>query len=283
MGCSTTLMLHFADAPRLDAIWDSTLGPLIRWAWIVFSQRWPMHHLYMSWTCQKNRLSQCAFPWTKVVGPAGACILTLQRIGWTGNLADEWLDDAGVPFDLREVHPRQLQVSIEASILRWIWKQPTFDAAFRSSIHDGVLEEPLHSLIRKPPERGGLDASHSGALRSVISGGIWTRKKKFDAGLVADPWCPHCFSLGIEVHGTLGHYARECPEPSLVALRDVPDFQQLREAFAEKPDLDFWSTGLLPRPALPAMPPLGSDADTVSVGGGEVSSPVFHGWVGHGP
>ena len=274
VGCSTTLMLHFADAVRLDAIWDATLGPLMRWANLIFFKTWPAHHLYLTWTCQKNRLLQCAFPWSKVIGPAGACILTLQRIGWKGNLADEWIDDLGVIHDLRVTHPRLLQTSVEASILRWIWRQPSFDAALKS-LHDGVLEEPLHSLIRRPPEKGGLDASHSGALRSVLCGGVWTRSRKWEAGLVADPWCPHCLSLGSQVTASLAHYAWVCQEPALCSLREAPDFQQLLAAYAENPDLDCWSSGLLPRPKIPEMPPLGSDSDSVTVGAEGVSPLCF--------
>ena len=217
-GNSVTLSLHFAKAAKLDPIWDVTVSPLRRWANLMYFAMVPLFLARQTWWHQCQELAGWRFPWTHVVGPASACVLTLRRIGWVPTQADHWVDDEGLVQDLLTVHPRVICEAVERSIERWVWR--TAAHGITEFVRDGAFDDVLLSLIRSSrPSKGGLSPVEVRALRSVIANGVGTQFRKFGAGFADHPYCPFCMGRFGPVLGTLFHYAWQCPAPEFIALR----------------------------------------------------------------
>eukprot|EP00959_Pyramimonas_sp_CCMP1952_P295799 6187130-Pyramimonas_sp.AAC.1 len=51
--------------------------------------------------------------WSGVVGPAGAVVQTLSRLGWAGTSWCSWVASSGIKLDLRELGPRAIKAFVD--------------------------------------------------------------------------------------------------------------------------------------------------------------------------
>ena len=82
-GSSLTLDLSLQKCRRVDPAFMANAEPLVKWVKEVYaasSER--MADLDEAWRAAVGVVGLAANPWEQVVGPAGAVIATMRRIGW---------------------------------------------------------------------------------------------------------------------------------------------------------------------------------------------------------
>ena len=92
--------------------------PLSAWARVVWQNKLPLDQLEGAFKWAVSRVEGSARPWLRVVGPAGATVCTLVRLGWQPLGASQWRDDRGVLLDLARVCPRTVEKLVGRAVRR---------------------------------------------------------------------------------------------------------------------------------------------------------------------
>ena len=141
--------------------------------------------------------------WSVVVGPAGAILATLDRLGWSALSATQWK----TPFctvDLCWDSPALVGRLADLSTAQTLW-QALAVTERRPELAKGALLRPLQKLLAGSASL--LTGRGKTVLRSTVSNGQWPQERLHRAGLVASPLCRLC---GGAV-GDLGHRHWGCP------------------------------------------------------------------------
>ena len=138
---------HDRDDP---AIFAHTL-PLCAWARTVWNCSVPSEDLQSVFYWAERRRETSASPWQRVVGPSGATMTSLARLGWTALSATEWITDLSVFIDLRLVCPKTVSKLVRAAVVRWTWRQLAKDRPDLAHLEGGAELKPIVDLLRSPP------------------------------------------------------------------------------------------------------------------------------------
>ena len=277
VGNSTTLSLMLSGARKLDPMYSVTSLVAISWARRVQDGEYPILFVSAAWDHWIAKPDLCRRPWSVVSGPIPATYLSLRRVGCRCTSAIVWVTPSGTSLDILVVPLAEIASELRRSIDSYLWNlvsvsrsQPLLrvlnkDARTVSAICSNEAPQkgartPLifKCLARKSP----LDPGEKSALRTMLSGGVWTPHRKFVAGSSTSGHCGfsfvHCNQL---VDCTLGHLCWECPNPEMVALRsqcDVDCF--VADAIVEMHTQPLWTRALLPLAPV-AVPALGDESN----------------------
>ena len=203
IGRSTTLRLalHKADVQQecdsapltawAATIWDGTMSDEdLADAWYWQSQKVGMHQV-------KDKPSK----WSRVTGPAGACILTARRIGWTWPAFNVFVDRSGRHINLRNVCPQDVRAMVLLDSDAALWdkwtKQPQW-----ASLAPRPCIEPLVSLCKSSKE---LKTTQK-AVEHIVAMGAVTQTTLQKWGYVDSGLCQAC-----QANGTPHHRFWKCP------------------------------------------------------------------------
>eukprot|EP00973_Karenia_brevis_P079694 11058553-Karenia_brevis.AAC.1 len=80
--------------------------PINAWAQTVWDATVPAQDLQVAIQWAEQRRATSKSPWHRVVGPAGATVTSLSRLGWQIESATKWLTDQNDVVDLLAVCPK---------------------------------------------------------------------------------------------------------------------------------------------------------------------------------
>ena len=111
--------------------------------------------------------------------------------------------------------PRLFEMHVKQAVRRM--NERYVAAALRSPDHALGHRADLHTptcILRSKSSKGVLEADKA-LLRVVVGDGIWTNRRRFDAGLWDTPKCAMCG----EADDTLFHRVWECTNAQVMAAR----------------------------------------------------------------
>ena len=132
-----------------DPAWSVHSLPLGAWARAVWGELFPLDDLFLAFEWAKSRFVGAQRPWLRVVGPAGAVVASLHRLGWQPLSAVEWVDDLGRHIHLRSSWPKSVVKWVHSAVDRWSWRQIAESHPDLAHLRDGACLEPIRGLIRK--------------------------------------------------------------------------------------------------------------------------------------
>ena len=172
--------------------------PLNAWARTVWDDSVPISDLEVAMQWAEDRRLHSKSPWHRVLGPAGAVVTSLARLGWEVHGATKWVDDQGSSINLLECCPKSLTVLVERSVHRWTWRTWATDHPEFAHLSDGADLGPIVSLInRSPTDCWG--PAEQGCLEAVLVGGAPSQQKLEAADMAIDDRCQWC-------HAEVGSY-----------------------------------------------------------------------------
>ncbi|CAK0853963.1 unnamed protein product [Prorocentrum cordatum] len=179
MGRSTPLTLLAQGA---DPATRANTEPLLNWAMAwheVANQDGLQEELQSAWKKWVIRVGTSRAPWQQVRGPAGAFIVTVQRLGWR-TLAAHSITIGDEHLDLRTLPLRHLGQLISTATedgLKSDWLR------IHGEKHglDSLFVEPVAALLRMPPSKKWT-LEHQTRVRSLWCGGTWPQRRLFDKG-----------------------------------------------------------------------------------------------------
>ena len=178
--------------------------------------------------------------WDNVIGPAGALIVTAQRINWQVIAHDLVIDHRGRQIDMRSTCPFVIGTMVDEATEIWLHRQVAHQLK-APVLSNGIWLEPVRAMVHDKK----LKARDRAHLRSTVVGAQWTQADKAEAQLVADPFCKKCEIA----HGTLQHRHWECHATFMQRMQFFnTEHIPLQAAFAEREREVFWNRGLCPHP-----------------------------------
>jgi len=195
--------------------------------------------------------------WPSVRGPFGACILSLERLGWVPESLTSWGDDSGVKRDLTQYSPKLFSIVMHESTQRLLERRlaassghPSFEG--RSACVDYVRRFVLSKV--KP-------RTETIVVAAAATNAIWTLWRLHCAGyFIEDYKCPMCKRMV----DTLHHRLWVCDHPEAVRLRKKAATQAIIDAAVAAPDSPLYNHAIFPHPVNIYPNPSGS-ADYVFV------------------
>ena len=214
--------------------------PLLEWAKAVWTKRVPLRILDGALARAQAVQQQRSHPWASVVGPGGAVVATLRRIGWQATSAAMWTTHDGTVLDLADdISPRSLQSLIAKAVERWQYQQVAQHEGLehlRHGIHIGPIKKVISSLTARQ-----LTKEASG-LRSTVIGAQWPQARLFEAGLAACDQCQKCGAAA----GTLPHRHGSCVAWAARRRESEIGHVQFPEGHLTAMQEAFWGRCLLP-------------------------------------
>ena len=209
--------------------------PILAWATCIWEPKVPSTFLKQAWKQQSTSLARKR-RWAKVVGLAGATLLSAHRAGWAWPAYHVFITAEGLQLDLRDCCPVGVQMMAARDWARAMWKKWTA-APERLHLAPRPYIEPLKELYRS--RKKGTTARDRDVVLKVASDGGWTQQRLHAAGLVDSPVCLACGT----VVGDLRHRYHACP--ALAACRRTISTRTWRHAAESQPASWLWSRGLL--------------------------------------
>jgi hypothetical protein len=123
------------------------------------------------------------------------------------------------------------------------------------------MMEPIDRILKGAK----LDARYKAALRAVLSNGIWTLDRKFDAGFTETDVCPLCPEGEGPSRCSFLHLAWSCQCPKIVDLRNTMGTQDLCDrALGEANTTPLWTRAIAWIPEMFGNE-IGTEADFIFV------------------
>ena len=177
-----------------DPCWRAAVAPLHRWAQEVWGSLLagpvPSRFLTLAQLLRLHAAALASPPrsWAEVRGPAGACKLSAERLGWTWTGAFEFLTDLGARLVLTEVGPKEVEHAARAAYFRRLELQ----VAKRAGLQEGSRASLRHlsTLLHRRGEKAYPQKVFQGA-KVVACDAVWTGEK-LAKYFHFDPACPHC-------------------------------------------------------------------------------------------
>ena len=115
-------------------------------------------------------------PWSRVIGPSGATVTGLARLGWSVVSATQWVDDCGYIIELLQVCPKSVSWLVEQSVHRWTWRALASDHAEMQHLAHGADISVLRGLLCVAPING-WGQMHPSCLEAVVTGASPTQER----------------------------------------------------------------------------------------------------------
>ncbi len=184
------------------------------------------------------------YRWREVKGPMGAVITTLKDMGWKVPAPDVWISPEGDKWegDLSRIS-EALEEELEETMKEKIWE--------RASRHrgGGGLQGGMDGTVIKKHLRVLADCGCDGKealLRKAAAGAMWTRARRFEAGLAKSPTCLRC---GKEDEDEM-HRMWRCEANDRMDCKAAKQSESLKgaaEASNKEEEECFWTRGLVPK------------------------------------
>ena len=176
--------------------------PLVAWAKVVWDGTLGDDDLQRTFLWAELRREQAASPWLRVVGPAGAMVTSLARLGWKPLSATEWATDEDVVNDLKECCPKSVGLMVRQGVVRWTWRTLSFDHQELSHLQHGADMVPLRALVNGRATKVWTEAN-AGCLEAAIVDGAPTQAKLELIDVAVDDKCQWCLQeCGDSLHRT---------------------------------------------------------------------------------
>ena len=195
LGRSTMLRLAMYGS---DPQHEIASAPLATWASAIWDSMVPPEALQTAWQRQQVAVG-LAPSWRKVSGPARACIMTMQGIGWKWPRWDCFLTPNGHALRLDEVCPADTDATARLDSDAAIWAAWTTELG-NESLAPRPFIEPIAQHVHSRRARG--------TAASVAQTGFWTQDRLHELGLAE---VGHCQLCGPGVLGTAHHRRYCCP------------------------------------------------------------------------
>ena len=121
-GKNVDRVLYVVDgaAGTIDPGFSAHAVPLKAWA-AAWWEQWVPHEALENTFWQARQALRCGSgaAWSKVIGPAGAIILTAERIGWKWHSAAVVTTDDGTTLDATRDPPSVFASAAKAACRRW--------------------------------------------------------------------------------------------------------------------------------------------------------------------
>ncbi len=184
--------------------------------------------------------------WDRVRGPAGAVLLSADRLGWSFPEPFVIVDDVGVRRVVTEHSPAMWGDLLRLAAARmyerrvakvWARKDPSF--ADRR-----ICVDHIRQLLGTNRKRPGGDPLGTGAARALVCDAIWTGAKAAEIDENVGNLCRMCGQHVDTVH----HRLWVCPCAAKEREEIAPQ-RLIRAAKAAGSDSKFFTTGVMPHPA----------------------------------
>ena len=195
------------------------VDPILAWSKAMWDGFVTDEVLFAAWRHAIYTVYYDPKPFSKVVGPAGAFIASILRMGWKSLEPSVLIDGNGNIMDLKLVSPISISIHAKAALTR-VDGAASHLAARLGGIPDlEALKTCVNSKRNSPPV--------AESLRALGEGGWWTQERHFSSGTYgfADPYCRACEPA--EQIGTLRHRSVDCSAS-----------QPLRDQFADQEIFD---------------------------------------------
>ena len=172
----------------------------------------------------------------------GACILTLHELGWKPAAPDRW-QQGEKWWAYTGGDPEELLEAIRKDISQKLWKKAAEHIGgegLQGGADFTVARRYLGWLRRKGKVK------EAGLLQTILAGGMWTRKRRHEAGYLTEPVCARCGRD--EETGT--HLIWNCQANEQIEQALQTRTKELRRAWIEGDQKFnkecFWERGLVP-------------------------------------
>ena len=149
--------------------------------------------------------------WAEVAGPFGACLVSMQRLGWHWNQPFSFADEHGIRRTFTDHSPASIAALCRRAYCGRAQKQVNLMIAGSPDIH--VTLGPVKKLLAPS---SALDRLQKGCLVGYVSGAIWPKERLAAKGLAEDTACILCGQ-----HDDMDHrlYSKCSGKPADPALR----------------------------------------------------------------
>ena len=175
-----------------DPAWGVHSLPLGAWARAVWGGLLPLDDLFLAFEWARRRFVGAQRPWLRVVGPAGAVVASLHRLGWQPLSAVEWVDDLGRHIHLRSSCPKSVVKWVHSAVDRWSWRQIAEGHPDLAHLRDGACLERIRGLIRKAGTSLSWGFKEGASLEAIVTGAAPCQSRLFDIGAAEDDRCQSC-------------------------------------------------------------------------------------------
>lgn len=241
MGKCATTLIHVGLGPRMDPYHRVVLDQITMWFYLI-STLGDMGRLHRMWWKAKSRILDAeGVKWGSIRGPMGATIGTLVELGWKPESPARWIDHRGNRWEYSgrgSLGPLYAAIGEAVEIKVWSKAKEHHAGAGLEVGFDMMPVKKMEKIMLKKDE-------NPGRLYAILSGGIWTESRKFAAGLVSSPACPHC---GAECQDDF-HLFWGCDTVWRSQDREIAkgDFLFGEADRGQVSDACFWLRGLVPK------------------------------------
>ena len=204
-----------------------------------FFGNWPEHlhrDVEKAWKVTKERLSKAKYPWQVARGPVAALLCYLQDHGWQTDQYDLWTKPGANGEDDFTLNMRSSWHYLKEELARAQVRERVQSFQKRQALQD--IQQPLNWLPWRRLDKQSNNKTRT-ALQTWHQGAIFTKTSESQAGkrLI----CPHCQKPADAIH-----LLWQCKETN----RHFPPIPEEAATEMEQGlNMEFWSQGLLQRPA----------------------------------
>ena len=188
--CTTTLIwvaLGQENDPATKVVLDQVR------AWFSVVEGADMEQVSRAWWSQKLTFTKSGNPWGTVKGPMGAVIATLRQVDWLGITPFKWVGHDGSEWAYHPTHSKDISLhpmldGLRSAVERIVWGQASNHHCGRG-LAEGCDVYSIQKHLKHMRHGNPKDAS---LMMTIASAGAWSQARKFQAGLVDSPLCPHC-------------------------------------------------------------------------------------------
>ena len=202
-----SMILSFLVGPKscVDPAVHAHTQPLGAWARAVWSRQLPLQQMDLAVAWAKSRHDGAQRPWLRVVGPAGATVTSLRRIGWEPLSASVWVDDRGIQVSLLDSSPKTVIKLVHEAVRRWSWRQLAQHHPELAHLEHGAYVEPLRKLLGSGTS-GAWGPKERASAEAVITGAAPCQQRLHHIEAADDPQCQLCR----QAPGTYWHRHWQC-------------------------------------------------------------------------
>lgn len=213
--------------------------------------------------------------WRTLKGPMRACVLSLERFGWTALGPLLFCDDLGRKHRLITSTPKMVLFWLRESSRRQ-WEQALakkvglqHGMATDGSFNNDGWHQASMAVIRNfcGSKSNKLSAELKGTLRSVACGAVWTLTRAAAAGFETDGLCPRCGLHPDTVHNRVW----KCADKEVAEAREqAAPAWLIADAVAAGPSSVLYNRGIVQRVATLAPRPVASGGVRITTGSGDL-------------
>ena len=205
----TALWSLDCEGRKVDPTFCAHEQPIFYYAKAYYEKWIPLPMLQNAFDSVSTALASAGFRWNAAIGPIGATVLTVKRLGWSFSSAHELCTDNGHAIGLLVDSPAFVKQQVTNAVRRMNDAEidrgtPMLKSGGRGAVKSGI-RKALRGKRNSKTHPLWL-AKHKASLRSAVSNGQWPQCRLARAGLVKDDRCKLCDAAV----GTLLH-RHHCP------------------------------------------------------------------------